>query len=54
MNDISKVTVTDINMNFGSMIEFMIKWFFATIVAGALVGLVCLMPILVIMAMAKH
>jgi hypothetical protein len=48
------VIVADVNMTFGSMIEFMIKWFFASILAAAVVGLLCLIPFLVIIGIAHQ
>ena len=36
------VVITDIDMPFGSMVKFMVKWTFATIPAAIIVGLIFL------------
>lgn len=37
MTEKKEVVVTDIKMSFDSMITFIIKWFFATIIAGIII-----------------
>ena len=39
-----KIKITDIDMPFGSMVTFIFKWTFASIVATILVGLVLIIP----------
>lgn len=38
--DVQQVAVTDIRMDFGSMVVFMVKWAFATIPALILIWLI--------------
>lgn len=45
-----QVTVMDINMTFASMVWFMIKWAFASVIAGLAVGIVLGIPILMLVA----
>jgi hypothetical protein len=45
----TKVTVMDINMTFGSMVEFMIKWAFASVIALIFVGALCALPFIVLL-----
>ena len=37
MTEKKEVVVTDIKMSFDAMITFIIKWFFATIIAGIII-----------------
>ena len=37
MSEKKEVVVTDIKMSFDAMITFIIKWFFATIIAGLII-----------------
>ena len=39
----------DINMTFGSMVEFMIKWAFASVIALIFVGALCALPFIVLL-----
>lgn len=39
MTEKKEVVVTDIKMSFDAMITFIIKWFFATIIAGIIIFL---------------
>lgn len=39
-DDVQRVAVTDIRMDFGSMVAFMVKWAFATIPALILIWLI--------------
>lgn len=48
--DPQRVTVVDIDMPFGSMVGFMVKWAVATIPALLILGLVVLSATFVIMA----
>lgn len=41
--DVQKVAVTDIRMDFGSMVVFMVKWAFATIPALILIWLIAML-----------
>jgi hypothetical protein len=43
-----QVTVMDINMTFGSMVVFMIKWAFASVFAALLVGITVGITILIL------
>ena len=45
-----QVTVMDINMTFPSMVWFMIKWAFASVIAAFAVGIVFGIPILMVVA----
>lgn len=47
---ISHVNVTDVQMKFGSMIEFILKWIFACIPAGLVLGLIWLGILLLLTA----
>ena len=40
MSEIKEVVVTDIKMTFESMVTFIIKWFFATLIAGIFIFLI--------------
>ena len=40
MSEIKEVVVTDIKMTFESMVTFIIKWFFATLIAGISIFLI--------------
>ena len=48
--DTQQVTVMDINMTFTSMVWFMIKWAFASVIAAFAVGIVMGIPILMLVA----
>lgn len=41
--DVQRVAVTDIRMDFGSMVVFMVKWAFATIPALILIWLIAML-----------
>ena len=45
-----QVTVMDISMTFTSMVWFMIKWAFASVIAAVAVGTMIGIPILMFMA----
>ena len=47
-NEPTYVIVTDIRMNFSSMVEFMVKWVFASIPAFIVLGFVCGLAAIVI------
>ena len=40
MSEIKEVVVTDIKMTFESMVTFIIKWFFATLIAGIVLAFI--------------
>lgn len=41
MSEETRVTVSDIDMRFMSMVMFMVKWAFATIPALLIIGFIC-------------
>lgn len=41
--DVQRVAVTDVRMDFGSMVVFMVKWAFATIPALILIWLIAML-----------
>jgi hypothetical protein len=44
----------DINMTFHSMVLFMIKWAFASVIAAFALGIVIGIPILILVAALSH
>jgi hypothetical protein len=47
MSEENRVTVTDVEMPFGSMVAFMVKWTFATIPALIIVAAICALIVVV-------
>tara|TARA_B100000927_G_scaffold239602_1_gene200728 strand:+ start:560 stop:739 length:180 start_codon:yes stop_codon:yes gene_type:complete len=48
MTEKKEVVVTDIKMSFDAMITFIIKWFFATIIAGIIIFLAISVVVLIL------
>ena len=48
MTEKKEVVVTDIKMSFDAMITFIIKWFFATIIAGIIIFLAISIVVLIL------
>ena len=54
MTNTTNVTVMDINMSFGNMVNFMIKWAFASVIALIAVGAICAIPVLLLSWLGAH
>ena len=48
MSDETRVVVTDFDMPFGKMVNFLCKFWFASLLATALIGLAVVFPILLV------
>ena len=44
----------DVNMSFNSMVAFMIKWAFASVIALLAVGAICAIPVVLLSWLGAH